>query len=126
MRERLPDEREGVTHHFCIITKDGETVKEIDGYLQIGLYPDGRVGELFLKVGKSGDFHAVLDQFAVAYSIALQEGAPFEAFTQKFVGARFEPFGMTKNKEIPFCTSVLDYCARFLLLRFGKRDTVAA
>ncbi|HET6866481.1 MAG TPA: adenosylcobalamin-dependent ribonucleoside-diphosphate reductase, partial [Solirubrobacteraceae bacterium] len=41
-RERLPDERTSVTHKFV--------VGEQEGYLTVGLYEDGRPGEVFIKV----------------------------------------------------------------------------
>ena len=117
VKERLPDEREGVTHHFCITDRDG---RQTDGYIQVGLYEDGRPGELFVKVGKSGGEGAVWDQFAIAFSIALQYGAPLENLCAKFVNTNFEPSGHTSNKDIPRCTSVTDYLAKYLLKRFGK------
>jgi ribonucleoside-diphosphate reductase alpha chain len=128
-RERLPDVRAGKTHHFCIITRtlDGEGVEEIDGYLTVGLYGDGRVGELFLKAGKAGEFLAALDAWAICASVALQSGVPLEALCRKFVGQRFWPFGATTNPEIPRCTSVLDYASRWLLAKYSKpADDTAA
>jgi ribonucleoside-diphosphate reductase alpha chain len=125
-REKLPDDREGVTHHFVIMSAhpDGGTY-DVDGYITTGQYPDGRLGELFVKVGKSDGSHAMLDQWAISVSYALQYGAPLDGFLGKFVGARFEPSGATKNKEIPRCTSPVDYVARYLLLRYGTPEMLA-
>ena len=117
MREHLPDERQSVIHRFVIIDKDSVEHK---GYIQVGVYEDGRVGEIFVKLGKPGQESAWIDQWAISTSVALQFGAPFETFIQKFVGARFEPAGATQCKEIPRVTSLVDYCARWLLLKFGK------
>ena len=117
MRERPETTREGITHHFVITTKTDGVLHDVDGYIQTGTYPDGRLAELFIKVGKQGDFHAVLDQFAIAASVALQYGAPVNEFFKKFLGTRFEPSGATTNKDIPRCTSVLDYVARFILAK---------
>ncbi|MCI4368597.1 MAG: vitamin B12-dependent ribonucleotide reductase, partial [Thermoplasmata archaeon] len=46
IREKLPDERKAITHHF--------QVGGHDGYVTVGLYPDGRPGELFFRVTKEG------------------------------------------------------------------------
>lgn len=121
MREKLETDRAGIVHHFTIIAKmtDGN-VGELKGYLQTGTYPDGRLGEVFVKLGKEGEFHALIDQWAIAVSVALQYGAPVGDFLRKFVGARFDPYGATNNKEIPRCTSVVDYAARWLLSKYDK------
>ena len=39
-RDRLPDERVGMTHHFSIAGHEG--------YLTVGLYPNGQPGEIFI------------------------------------------------------------------------------
>jgi hypothetical protein len=135
VQEKLPKERAGLTHHFEIYSKMPKTPGEIedrfewvDGYLTVNVYPEdderkrlrGRVGEIFIKVGKEGDEKALLDQWAICFSVALQYGAPFEELCRKFLGTKFEPAGATKHKDIPRCTSVVDYVARFLLLRYGS------
>ncbi len=45
-RHRLPDERVGLTHHFSIAGHEG--------YLTVGLYPNGQPGEIFHPDGKGG------------------------------------------------------------------------
>jgi ribonucleoside-diphosphate reductase alpha chain len=135
MRERLPDERDGltrfleklpidragITHHFVITHKVGEEVKIFDAYLTVNCYEDGRVGEFFLKAGRDSNVHAMFDVWAISTSRLLQRGEPLE-FMQKFVGIRQEPSGFTNNKDIPTCASVVDYVAKYLLKRFGKND----
>jgi ribonucleoside-diphosphate reductase alpha chain len=122
-RKRLSDERKGITHHFKIFTRNaaGDGVDEINGYISTGEYEGGRLGEIFIKVGKPGEATAVLDQYATMFSIALQYGASVEELCQKGIGARFEPSGATKNPEIPRCTSPIDYICRLLLKRYGKQ-----
>lgn len=136
MREKLDDLREGVTHHFTVFYRvdvdetgkpieapDQARVEEIDGYIQTGCYADGRLGEVFLKIGRAGDQYAMLDQWAIAFSIALQYGAPLEDLCRKFVGSRFAPFGATRNADIRQCTSLVDYAARWILMKYGKKET---
>ncbi len=123
MRERMPAERKGLTHHFTLITKtpDENGVREIDGYLTCNVYPDsGQLGEIFIRIGKSGAEEAIYEQWAIGASIALQFGVPVEAYFKKFLGTRFEPSGATSNKEIPRCTSILDYVSRFILKTYCK------
>ncbi len=129
MRERLKEIREGITHKFTVIAKVNGEVQEIDGYIQTGCYEASstehpRLGEIFVKIGKVGDTYAWIDQWCISTSIALQYGAPAEQLFQKFIGSRFEPSGLTKNKNIPTCSSVLDYIARWILSRYGEnRDS---
>lgn len=124
VRRRLPDERRGRTLHFVIqhaVRQSDDDVNPlfdvvpVDGYVQTGEYEDGSLGEVFVKVGKSGDYHAVLDQWAVSTSVALQHGAPMAELLRKFVGARFEPSGPTNVPGVRSCTSPLDLVARWLL-----------
>lgn len=112
-RERLPDERHSVTHKFC--------VGEQEGYLTVGLYEDGRPGEIFVHISKVGStLSGLVDGVALLTSVALQYGVPLKDMARKFKGARFEPCGRTNNKKIPQATSLLDYIFRWLEMRFGK------
>lgn len=112
-RERLPDTRDSVTHKFNI---GGH-----EGYFTVGLYPDGRPGELFIAVSKEGStIGGLLDCFGIATSIGLQYGVPLDAFIVKFENTRFEPNGWTTNSEIRNAKSIIDYIFRWLALRFGS------
>jgi ribonucleoside-diphosphate reductase alpha chain len=80
-REKLPVERNSVTHKF--------SVGGHEGYITVGMYPDGRPGEIFIKMSKEGStLSGVMDGLALTLSI------------------------------IRFATSVLDYIARWLGGRF--------
>src|SRR5262249_12167821 len=46
VRRRLPDERRAITHKFSIAGHDG--------YLTVGMYEDGKPGEIFLVMAKEG------------------------------------------------------------------------
>lgn len=119
-RERLPDERNGLVHHFLVVDKEQQ---ETDGYLHIGLFPDGRVGEIFIKVAKQPwPLGVALDCWATAISIALQHGAELGPLLDKFTFVSFEPSGHTANQQIPRCFSVVDYVARFLKLKFCAQE----
>ncbi len=85
----------------------------------MGLYPDGRPGEIFITMAKEGStIGGIMDSFGTALSIALQYGVPLEVLVNKFSHTRFEPMGHTSNKDIRIAKSVVDYIARWLGLTF--------
>lgn len=120
-RNRLPDERESITHRFDIAG--------CKGYLTAGMYEDGSLGEIFTRIAKEGSvLSGLLDGFATAVSIALQYGVPLEVFIDKFTNVRFEPDGVTRNPDIPIAKSIIDYIFQWLEIRFlppkTKEETV--
>jgi len=111
VRHKLPEERMSVTHKFNI---GGH-----EGYITVGLYPDGSPGEIFITMAKEGStVSGLMDSFALAVSIALQHGVPLKLLCEKFAHTRFEPSGWTNNTEIGFAKSIMDYIFRWLQLRF--------
>ena len=58
------------------------------------------------------------DAFAQAISYALQYGVPLQALVDKFSHSRFEPSGMTKNPEVRFAKSIVDYIFRWMATKF--------
>ncbi|AMV31901.1 Vitamin B12-dependent ribonucleotide reductase [Pirellula sp. SH-Sr6A] len=110
-RERLPDTRNSVTHKFSIAGHEG--------YISVGLYPDGRPGEVFITMAKEGStVGGLMDSFGTATSIALQYGVPLEVLVNKFSHTRFEPMGHTTNPDIRIAKSLIDYIFRWLGLTF--------
>jgi ribonucleoside-diphosphate reductase alpha chain len=106
-RERLPDTRQSITHKFSI---GGQ-----EGYLTVGLFEDGRPGEVFIKMAKQGStVSGLMDTIGVLTSLALQYGVPVAALTHKFAYVRFEPSGWTKNPAIRQAHSISDYVFRWL------------
>ncbi len=82
-----------------------------------GMYEDGSLGEVFLKLGKQGSTLAgVMDAFSIGISLALQHGVPLETYISKFTNMRFEPAGMTDDPDIRIAQSVMDYIFRRLAL----------
>ncbi|MFI4897748.1 MAG: hypothetical protein ACIARR_07975 [Phycisphaerales bacterium JB059] len=112
-RQSLDATRASLTHKF--------TVAGHEGYLTVGLYPDGRPGELFIKISKEGSaISGMCQAFCRAFSIALQFGLSVDEAVQRFKGMRFEPMGATNNPDIPEAQSIVDYVARFLELEFTQ------
>ncbi|MBI5635360.1 vitamin B12-dependent ribonucleotide reductase, partial [Candidatus Micrarchaeota archaeon] len=114
-RKRLPDERRAVTHKFSI---GGH-----EGYLTVGLYEDGMPGEIFVTMAKEGSvISGLMDSFATSVSIGLQYGVPLSVLSKKFVGMRFEPSGVTANKDIRFAKSIIDYIFKYLSIKYLDKD----
>lgn len=112
VRQSLPSTRESLTHKFSI--------ERHEGYLTIGLYADGKPGEIFIKMAKEGStISGMCQAFCRAFSLALQFGLTVDEAVRRFKGMRFEPLGMTSNPEIPEASSIVDYVARYLELHYG-------
>jgi ribonucleoside-diphosphate reductase alpha chain len=110
-RHRLPDTRQSITHKF--------SVQGHEGYLTVGLYEDGQPGELFITMAKEGStVGGLMDVIGTCTSMALQYGVPLITLVDKFRHARFEPSGMTSNKDIPFAKSIIDYIFCWLGCQF--------
>jgi len=130
VRRRLSDERQSITHKFDIAGHEG--------YITVGLFEDGMPGEIFLVMAKEGStISGFADAFAQAISYALQYGVPLSSLVDKFSHVRFEPSGMTRNPDVRFAKSIVDYIFRWMASKFlspeaqfhagvNNRDEVAA
>jgi ribonucleoside-diphosphate reductase alpha chain len=120
LRRKLPDERRAITHKFSIAGHEG--------YITVGMYEDGKPGEIFLVMAKEGStISGLMDAFATSISMSLQYGVPLETLVEKFSHVRFEPSGFTKNPEIPYAKSLTDYIFRWLASKFlsaEQKETV--
>ncbi|MGQ0626798.1 MAG: adenosylcobalamin-dependent ribonucleoside-diphosphate reductase [Phycisphaerales bacterium] len=117
MRRRLPDTRASITHKFNI---GGH-----EGYLTVGLYEDGMPGELFITMAKEGStIGGLMDCIGTSVSVARLYGVPVESRVTKVTHQRFEPAGMTSNRDIPFAKSLVDYIFRWMGIQFvpGYRE----
>ena len=111
VRRRLPKARRSMTIKF--------RVADTEGYLTAGEFPEGGVGELFLRVAKQGSTLAgIMDAFAISISMGLQYGVPLSAYVKQFTNTRFEPSGMTDDPELRIATSILDYVFRRLAVEY--------
>jgi ribonucleoside-diphosphate reductase alpha chain len=119
LRRRMPATRQSITHKF--------EVAGHEGYLTVGLYEDGRPGELFITMAKEGStVGGIMDAFGTSISLCLQYGVPLRELIRKFSHSRFEPSGFTKNPDIPMAKSLVDYIFRWMDLAFpdGKAGGV--
>ena len=111
VRHRLPAERASVTHKFGLSGHEG--------YITVGLYPNGQPGEIFIRMAKEGStVSGLMDSFATAVSLALQHGVPLRVLCEKFAHTRFEPSGWTGNEQIGYAKSIMDYIFRWIQIRF--------
>ena len=106
-RRRLTKTRQSITHKFQIGPQEG--------YLTVGLYPDGSMGEIFIEVAKQGStLMGLVDAWAQAISIGIQHGVPFEVMKDKFQDMSFDPLGFTGEEGIARAKSIPDYVFRWL------------
>jgi ribonucleoside-diphosphate reductase alpha chain len=121
VRHRLQEERASITHKFSIAGHEG--------YITVGLYPNGQPGEIFIRMAKEGStVSGLMDAFATSISLALQHGVQLKVLCEKFAHTRFEPSGWTGNEQIGYAKSLMDYIFRWLNLRFlsGNQLTLFA
>ncbi|MEI7779313.1 MAG: vitamin B12-dependent ribonucleotide reductase, partial [Actinomycetes bacterium] len=115
VRKRLPKSRPAQTISF--------SVGGAEGYMTASSYPDGGLGEIFLKMSKQGSTLAgMMDAFSIAISIGLQYGVPLDQYVQKFVNMRFDPAGLTDDADVRMAQSIMDYIFRRLALDFLPYD----
>ena len=121
-RKKLPQTHKAITHKFEIVGHEG--------YLTVGLYDDGKPGEIFVTMHKQGStIRGLMDSWAMSVSINLQYGIPVDVLFNKFRYAKFEPAGFVKNQlggelddkavKIRTASSIVDYVAQFMLNNFA-------
>jgi ribonucleoside-diphosphate reductase alpha chain len=110
-RVKLPKTRKSVTHKVII------GISEF--YIIVGLYENGKPGEVFAKE-KNNDT-PILDQWCRAVSIMLQDGHTTAELVKWFGHARYQPSGMTDNPKIHSAHSITDYVVRWMDINFGGK-----
>src|SRR3989338_8827416 len=123
MRQKdMPQTRKAITHRFEIAGHKG--------YLTVGLFDDGKPGEIFVTMSKEGyTIRGLMDAWPTSVSLNLQYGIPVDALFNKFRHAKFEPAGFVKNQQggeldnrmpkIRTASSIVDYVAQFMLNNFA-------
>lgn len=120
VRKRLPTRRVGFTQEAMVA---GTKL-----FLRTGEFEDGRIGEIFIDMHKEGAaFRAMANNFAIAVSMGLQYGVPFEKFVEQFTFTRFEPYGQViGDPHVKMATSILDYVFRTLGISYLGRTELAS
>ena len=118
-RRHLDDERRSTTAKI--------TIAGLDLYVTVGVYEDDLPGELFVSANGGWDhsMRAMLDQWAIAVSIALQWGADGRNLFTKFARQRFEPSGPA-SAQLGFASSPVDAISRWVLRKFYPEAEHAA
>ena len=114
-RRKLPVTRSGNVHKVAI---GGTNV-----YIRTGEYDNGELGEVFISLDKHGKALRVYDCLAIMISLSLQWGVPLSDIVDKLKGQTMQPNGVTSNPEIPIAKSISDYLARWLELKYLKKET---
>ena len=101
-------------------------VGEYEGYIHVGMFPEGDPGDVFVDIAKEGTTLAgLMNAFMIAVSVGIQYGVPLEVFVSKFAHMRFEPSGLTNDPDIRVAKSIPDYIFRWMGKRFLDTDTQA-
>jgi len=122
-RIRMPQTRRSIVHKFDIAGHEG--------FLIIGLYDDGKPGEIFVSMHKQGStIRGLMDAWATSVSLNLQYGASVNDLFNKFRHQKFEPSGFVRNlsggeldkkiKQIRTSSSIVDYVSQFMLNSYGE------
>lgn len=108
-REAFPPRRKSITHKVRV--GDSPPI-----FLHMGVFPDGRLGEIFIDVSKVGStLQGILDAFGKIFSIALQYGTPLEEMVSSLKFSSFEPYGpVMGDDEIQTAQSIIDWLAKRL------------
>jgi ribonucleotide reductase alpha subunit len=110
-RFRMPDDRPAKIHKFNIMGHEG--------FITVGFTPDGQPGEVFIEVAKQGStVGGLMGVIGTLISILLQHYVPMSKIVEKLAGQNFEPRGITKNIDIRFCKSIVDYVGQYLGIQF--------
>jgi ribonucleoside-diphosphate reductase alpha chain len=121
VKRELPGRRRGYTHQASLA---GHKV-----LLRTGEYEDGSLGEIVIALSKEGAaFKGLMEAFATAVSLGLQNGVRLETFVEAFTFTRFGPAGAVEgDPAVKHATSFLDYAFRHLAANYlGRRDIPAA
>ena len=118
-RKKMPADVKSLRHKFSIAGHEG--------YIHCGMYEDGKLGEVFIRVAKEGStISGLMEAIGVMMSVALQSGVPVDTIIRKFVHWRFEPAGFTTNQDIPIAKSILDYIGKYLAINFLSAEDQAS
>lgn len=106
VRRRLSKQRTSITRKVVI--------GKHKMFLTVGLYDDGKPGELFIIMNQQGSFAAgMADSFAKMVSIGLQYGVPIETIVSQLRHMRFQPMGFTGDSDITSTSSISDFIAQW-------------
>ena len=87
IRHRLQEERASITHKFSIAGHEG--------YITVGIYPNGQPGEIFIRMAKEGStVSGLMDAFATSVSLALAAWCATESAMREVCAHAVRAFGL--------------------------------
>jgi ribonucleoside-diphosphate reductase alpha chain len=111
VHRKLPKERMSITRKVKI---GGHKM-----FFTVGLYNDGKPGEIFITMNQQGSFAAgMADSFAKMASIGLQYGVPIETIVGQLRHMRFQPMGFTGDSDIQNVSSISDFIGQWFERKF--------
>lgn len=118
-RHKLPGRRWAQTVKFSIAGSS-----PMEGFLIVGIYPDGHCGEVFGRLGQGGSFsHGMFESFCKSFSGMLQWGVPLDKAIHMFKNTAFDPAGFSQvldpdspdgRADIRSCRSIVDLMMKIL------------
>lgn len=104
----MPSKRRGTTYSAIV---GGQKL-----FLRTGETDCGELGEIFVDMNKEGaTMRSLMNCFAIAVSLGLQNGVPLQTFVDHFTFTRFEPNGVVVGHDnIKMASSIIDYIFRCL------------
>ena len=117
VRRKLPTTCFSKRHKFDLVGHEG--------YLHVGMYEDGKPGEIFIGMSKEGStIGGLMDAFATSISLNLQHGVELDSLVKKFKNQKFEPNGLVYegHPDIKTAESIIDYIFQFMEKEFLSNE----
>ena len=113
IREKLPYEPKCIKN---AVKMDGTTY-----HIQRSFYDDGRIGEIFVSVGKQGNtIKGLTEVLCILISKCLQYGIPVEVISDILRNTEFQPNGIVRQHPyIKSAASIPDLISKFLDISSG-------
>ena len=114
IRERLPYEPK------CI--KNAVKMGGVTYHIQRSFYDDGRLGEIFVSVGKQGNtIKGLTEVLCILISKCLQYGIPAEVISDILRNTEFQPNGIVRqHPNIKSASSIPDLISKFIDISIGN------
>jgi hypothetical protein len=98
------------------------TIGNQECYLLASEYPNGDLARIEIVASKQGScVRGFLDDVSTLITLGLQNGLTTEQIATALSGNRYEPAGWTSDKEIRNATSIPDYVAQWMMLKYPSK-----
>ena len=109
-----PSVREGLNHTARITDSHNGSITKL--YILTGCYTDGRLGEIFIRMGKEGStMRGLMNIVGILCTTLLRNGVGVAQVCDLLrEGGDYPPSGTTDNKDMPETVSLTRYIADWL------------